>query len=341
MDKAPLIRVPANPIPDGFDTQYIDARDGARLRLASWRHPSPKAAILVHPGWSEFIEKYVEVAKDLHARGFSVFILDPRGQGYSQRYEKGDNRGLIRNFVQFQDDLEVAYQTMRANHEGPYFVMAHSMGGLITLEWLARGDGADATGVTLVAPLTRLFGDPVKRVLVHAVTRLFIVLGLGKRHLSAAPEHSMNFETTTLTQDRQRHDRFQALQTIAPEARAGSPRFSWLYAAMGGMRRVNRQGALARIKAPVLLVSNDWDETVDPKSHRRLAGMYPDLFDFVRVEDARHEVLMEKDEYRDQFWTAFDRYVAGRLSEVPKMKCPPDVSSASPESTKSKSTSAI
>ncbi|MEM9421589.1 MAG: alpha/beta hydrolase [Pseudomonadota bacterium] len=314
MGEALFIRVQSNIIPEGMAVEYIDAKDGAHLRLASWLHPKPKGVFLIHPGWAEFIEKYVEVAKDLHGRGFSVFILDPRGQGYSQRYEKEDERGLIRHFNQFQDDLETAYQLIKERSVGPRFVLAHSMGGLITLEWLARGGGDDLKGVVVVAPLTRLFGAPIKRVLVHAVTRIFMVLGLGKRHLSAAPEHSMNFETTVLTQDRQRHERFQELQTKAPDAMAGSPRFCWLYAAMGGMRRVNRPKALGAIKGPVLLVSNEWDETVDPKSHRKIASMYPDIFDYVPIEGARHEVLMEKDEYRDQFWSAFDRYIAERLS---------------------------
>ena len=32
----------------------------------------------------------------------------------------------------------------------------------------------------------------------------------------------------------------------------------------------------------------------------------------LRIPGSRHEILMERDEFRDQFWVAFDAFIRGR-----------------------------
>ena len=32
----------------------------------------------------------------------------------------------------------------------------------------------------------------------------------------------------------------------------------------------------------------------------------------LQIPGARHEILMERDEFRDQFWAAFDAFIQGR-----------------------------
>ncbi|MGV6820424.1 MAG: alpha/beta hydrolase [Parvularcula sp.] len=338
MAKAPVIQIKENPVPDGIRFEYIEARDGSRLRIACLPCENPRGTFLVHPGWAEFIEKYFEVAQDLHARGFNVVLVDPRGQGFSQRAEKNDRRGLITDFRQFRDDFGVFVETMEARFDGPYFLLAHSMGGLISLDWLAHEDHKKIAGVVLSAPLTRLFPSRIKRAIVRNLARWAVILGGAARHLSAAPEHSMHFESNILTQDPRRHERFRLLQLAAPEAQAGRPRFGWLNAAMMTMLRLSRPNTLKRIGVPVLLVSADRDETVDPTHHHILDAEH-DHINLVRIEGARHEVLMERDEYRKAFWQAFDSYVEDRLSAV-RAKYPPEDSSAMPSSTRSSNISA-
>jgi lysophospholipase len=33
----------------------------------------------------------------------------------------------------------------------------------------------------------------------------------------------------------------------------------------------------------------------------------------VRIPGAKHEILMEQDKFRDQFWAAFDAFIPGRV----------------------------
>ena len=61
-----------------------------------------------------------------------------------------------------------------------------------------------------------------------------------------------------------------------------------------------------REPVPLAIVSASGDTVVDPQVHAGLARRIPGA-DHVVVERARHEVLMEADGYRAQFWAAFDR----------------------------------
>ena len=318
--RAPLVRCDAAPLPAGATARYLEAADGARLRVV--RYPlaagrAQRGSVLVVPGWSEFAEKYAEVATDLHARGFDVLVCDPRGQGYSQRLAGEDRRGHIDDFRVFVSDLEACYAHARRVMDGPYLVLAHSMGGLITLEWLAEGHGRDLAGVALSAPFTNLYASPLRTRVVKAVLGAGRLLGRGERPLPGVKEHSWAFEGNVLTQDPARHERFRQLQLSAPEAVAGLPRFDWLAAALAAHERLRRPGALSGLAAPVLLASATRDETVDPTDHERLARDYPDTIRLVRIEGARHELLMEADGWRSQFWAAFDQYIEERLPPRP------------------------
>ena len=314
---APVIACDAAPLPEGASARFIEAPDGARLRVM--RYPLPqgtaqRGSVLVLPGWAEFSEKYCEVASDLHARGLDVMVCDPRGQGYSQRLAEGDKRGHITDFRTFLGDLTTCYDLARAEMEGPLFLLAHSMGGLIALEWLAEGEGRDLAGAALSAPFTNLYASPLRTGVVKAVLGLGRLLGRGEKPVPGVTEHSWHFENNVLTQDPGRHERFRQLQLSAPEAVAGLPRFDWLSAALAAHERLRRPGALSGLAFPVLLVSATRDETVDPQDHARLARDYPGTIRLVTVEGARHELLMEADEWRDQFFAAFDQYIDERLS---------------------------
>ena len=317
---APLIRCDAAPLPSGAKARFLEAEDGARLRVV--RYPlaagrPQRGSVLVVPGWSEFAEKYAEVAGDLHARGLDVLVCDPRGQGYSQRLDGEDKRGHIDDFRVFVQDLTTCYAHAKRVMDGPYFVLAHSMGGLITLEWLADGEGRDVAGVALSAPFTNLYASPLRTLVVKGVLGAGRLLGRGERPIPGVKEHSWQFDGNVLTQDSHRHERFRQLQLAAPDAVAGLPRYDWLAAALAAHERLRRPGALSGLGVPVLLASATRDETVDHKDHERLARDYPEAIRLVSIEGARHELLMEADPWRARFWDAFDQYMEERLSADP------------------------
>jgi lysophospholipase len=58
------------------------------------------------------------------------------------------------------------------------------------------------------------------------------------------------------------------------------------------------------------LVAGSLDKVVSVEAVERLAGELR-TGSFVLIPGARHEILMERDKLREQYWAAFDAFVPG------------------------------
>ena len=85
-----LISVAGNPAPGGVVAGKVGTPDEVELRFARWDSPaSGRGTVCVFTGRGEFIEKYFETVCDLRQRGFTVAMMDWRG-------DRGARRGNCR-----------------------------------------------------------------------------------------------------------------------------------------------------------------------------------------------------------------------------------------------------
>src|SRR5262249_44021411 len=131
----PLVSIPANPVPEGAIEGTLKTRDGVSLRFARWPPPpGRKGTVCLLQGRAEFIEKYLEPGRDWRARGFAVATLEWRGGGGSQRALRNRRKGYVRNFSQYQIDLETfIHEVVLPDCPPPVFALAHSMVATILL----------------------------------------------------------------------------------------------------------------------------------------------------------------------------------------------------------------
>ncbi|MDZ7626875.1 MAG: alpha/beta hydrolase [Parvularculaceae bacterium] len=271
-----------------------------------------RATVVLMAGRSEFIEKYFEVVQDLHRRGLSVAMMDWRGQGLSERLLPVREKGHIRDFGVFRSDLQkFTNEVVQRRFVGPYVLMTHSMGGAPALQMLADGDDTWCCAV-LCAPMTALFDELAKRVGVRLLGEAATRLGLARYAIPGVKEYSMDFEGNVLTSDPTRHRRFQELQAAAPNATIREPTYGWMRAATEAMDDLHRKNRFAKLRVPVLIVSAACDKLVRSSDHIWLGKQSP-LIEVVTINGALHEIMMERDEIRDQYWKAFDAFVEPKL----------------------------
>lgn len=305
---AEFIRIPGNPPPEGAEVFDFMAADGVRLRGATFSVEHPRACVILMAGRCEFIEKYFEVIKYLQARGFSVAMMDWRGQGLSERLLPDGSKGHIDDFRKFVADLRLFTEEVAMKRfGGPYLLMTHSMGGTPSLQLLA--DGYDKfRAAVLCAPMTRLYAPGAMRIVLNVLPGIASALGASEAAVPSAEDHSMKFEGNVLTSDHARHDRFRELQTLAPNAVIGAPTFGWVKAATAAMNDLHRPERFENLKTPVLIVSAEEDKLVDSSDHETLAARSP-LIKRVLIKGALHEIMMEQDKYRAEFWKAVDEFL--------------------------------
>ncbi len=308
-----FIKVANNPAPSGAQLINLTAPDGTKIRAATFMRDDACATVVLLTGWSEFIEKYFEVITDLQSRNFSVVAMDWRGQGLSERYGSDRRRGHIENFTLYADDIAMlSDEATRRGFPGPQLLMSHSMGGAPALQLLARGDRRFA-GAVLCAPMTQIFSNPLIKRVVHLLSSAAVLAGA--RYAVAGPARGVGapFEDNPLTSDRSRYQRFIELKEAKPEAVIEAPSLGWVRAASVAISELHQPTYFERLATPVLIVSAGVDALVNSKDHEKIAARHP-LISRVLIDEARHEILMERDELRGRYWLAFDEFVEAALA---------------------------
>lgn len=308
----PLFDCPENPCPAGAVVEAITTRDGITLRTARWSSlsPQPKGTICLFQGRSEYIEKYFEVIRDLRARGFAVATLDWRGQGGSDRLLLDARLGHIDDFTHFGPDIE-AFMRKIALPEcpGPFYGLAHSMGGAILFANLPPGTGwFDRLVVT--APMIDVGGKPPGA---RWLARFLAGLGLSRRIVpgwSARPVGLKPFEGNPVTSDPVRYGRSALVAERAPEFAIGGPTVGWVKAAFAVMDRLTDPRFGADWRTPTLIFLAGEDRVVSSPAAQHFAAKLH-ATRTITLSGSRHEIMQERDSIREIFWAAFDQFIPG------------------------------
>jgi lysophospholipase len=153
------------------------------LRFARWAPPAGrKGTVCVFTGRTEPIEKYFETVRDLRDRGFAVAMIDWRGQGHSSRRLRDPRKGYVRDFSDYEVDVETfVQQVVLPDCPPPYFALAHSMGGAVMLR-VARAGKRWFDRMVLSAPMIDLPGRRTG-LPARALLRVMRLAGQGGRYV--------------------------------------------------------------------------------------------------------------------------------------------------------------
>ncbi len=298
---------------------FFVAAGMVRLRVGHFDTEGARGVCLLLNGQTEFIEKYFEVIDELRGRGFCVVTFDWRGQGGSDRLLSDRRKAHIEDFSAYDQDLgtvmrEVVAPLTEALKVRP-LVMAHSMGGNILLRRLHDVANEFAAAI-LCAPMLGINGRGtpwwVVEKIAHQLNRKApspdYVWGMADRD-----QLKLSFAQQIVTSDPARYARTQALLAADPELRLNGPTWGWLGAAINAIALTRSPGYAETIATPCLFFGAGRDRVCDTESVRIFAERMPNA-EFVEIADAEHEILMERDVFRAQLWSAFDAFI--------KEKCP-------------------
>ena len=309
-----FVRVPGNDIPVGAEEHWLEGRGGVKVRvMTAPAKGAARGSVIVAPGRTEFIEKYFEVTRELQSRGFAVFCIDWRGQGLSGREVENGLKGHITTFDDPVNDLSTALKLLSARLPRPHIGLAHSMGGAIMLRAL-QTRRVELDAVAFSAPMWGIQGlTPMAKKYVRFMTSL----GAGGQFAPRVERKWKRepFKRNPVTQDKDRHARGQGLISEEPRLALAGPTIGWVAAAADTTESFLTPGAFAHVKIPVLIATAGEEELVDNATHDAVAAQLPNAT-HITVKGAKHEILMERDEFRTQFWAAFDQ-LTQQVAPVP------------------------
>ena len=303
------------PAPQAFEPDMLDTGT-ARLRIARFAaDPArpPRGLCVLLSGQTEFIEKYFEVIDELRGRGFAVATMDWRGQGGSGRMAANPLKAHIDDFSEYDQDLEAfmarIVTPMLADGARP-IGLAHSMGGHILLRHLHRHPATFAAAA-FSAPMLMFSTRGQPQWLVQGITRAMMALRHGTDFVWGMHLRDplvMNFSLQIVTSDRQRFQRTQDFLKQHPDLRLAGPTWGWVAAASRATAEMTAPGYAEAITTPVLVCAAGHDQVVLSEASKRLTVRLPNGV-YLEIAGAGHEILMERDVFRDQFWRAFDTFM--------------------------------
>jgi lysophospholipase len=298
-------------IPDSASESFWIAADGWKIRRIDWKGTGQRGAILFLPGRGDIYEKYLETLSYYALAGWSVTAIDWRGQGGSGRLLPDPYVGHIDDFATWIADLKAFYAVWKAEHAGPHVVIAHSMGGHLTMRALVE-KAVNPDAVILSAPMLGIQTGGLPLAFNHAFARLMCRIGRSEQaawKVSEKPLSPASLRSKILTHDVDRYNDELAWWDLRPGIKLGPPSWQWVERAMASIRYLDQPGQIESVQTPILLLAAVADQLVSTKRIIKDNERLPHSEIMVFGREAAHELLREADGVRDQCLSLMDSFL--------------------------------
>jgi len=287
-----------NPHFDAKKLQFFTSHDNLKIAYKIFDVKNAKASIVISSGRTEGMVKYKELIYDLNANGYSVYILDHRGQGYSERLQKDTQIGDIKNFNNYVKTQNKLF-------------LSHSMGGAIASLYVEEYQN-DFDALVLSSPMHQpdlIFSTTsnlVCSLIQYRKSNLQRYIVGGK----SFDEENQNFDDNSLTHSKTRYDIFLNEYRAQPSTKIGSPSVRWVIEACKGGERSVENATKATL--PILLLQAQKDVIVNKKPQKQFCEKAKNCRGYV-IDGAYHELFVEKDHIRNRALSAILSFFSKEL----------------------------
>lgn len=283
---------------------FFDARDGLRIHYEMYVHPEARGGVVISHGFTESAEKFREVAYRMYAQRLSVFAVDHRGHGQSDRLILPEFLTHVDNFADYVDDFErfVDQVVLPRSCGKPLVLFGHSMGGAIAALMLMRRSEVFSRAVLnapMIQPLTK--GIPFR--IAQVMGRVLCAVGMGKRLMFGfcdGFDPQENFETGCDT-SRARFEYYLEKRRRMPHLQNMSPTIGWVRNAMDVTDVLLSRKNASAIACPVLLLQAETDGSVVNEAEDKFIALVPQGR-LVQVPGSKHEIYASTDDVLEGYY---------------------------------------
>jgi len=281
--------------------------DNIKIAYKIFQVQHPKATIVISSGRTEGMVKYQELIYDLNKNNYDVYILDHRGQGYSQRLVADKQMGYVDNFFHYVDDLKYFVDNFVPKNI-KRVLLAHSMGGAIASLYVERYPN-DFNALVLSSPMhepyiltPNMTPRLCKRMIEKEQDLAQYVFGTGTYDVLA-----YSFDDNDITHSKERFDIMKKAYAKEAQTRIGGPSKKWLKEACI-WSKISVDEAY-RIKIPVLLLQAELDTAVTAKAQEKFCKNVVHCQGY-QLKGAYHELFIEKDSIREKALSAILDFIS-------------------------------
>ncbi|WP_176737080.1 alpha/beta hydrolase [Oligoflexus tunisiensis] len=260
--------------------------DGVPIRFAVLKpQQTPRQAVLILNGRSEWIEKYFELPDWMDLGDDTLWVtMDHRGQGGS-----GGTRSYVTSYEDYALDVSAVLEAVA--EDLPYAIVSHSMGGLVALYGTLHGL-LEPRALALSSPLLAMPTSPLPYFLAKPIARLACRTRCGQLSTGAGGHKRLAFGGNPLTRSLAGFNRVcQSPFPFVP------PTFGWVEATFSACDAILDLEKIQTLKTPVRIIGGSHEQVINPAGWSTWcmtaapASRAP--IEFIRVNGGRHELLNE------------------------------------------------
>lgn len=263
-------------------------KNNVEIAYSTFELKDEKGGLVILPGRGEPLHKYAELVYDLRELGFSVYLLEHRGQGESGEVD-GCGVQYVRDYRDYLEDMDVFVRTVvNAKYHSKLFLLAHSMGGAIgTLYASQYSDVFNA--IVLSSPMFDMNTPPFPKKMAYGLAQGMVKLGLGK--LTGGKD---KLQTTSSEVRRAMSARILEHYSGIDSEKIS---FGWVKNSLDAISEIQNKD-LSRFP-PVLMLQAGSDLHVPSEGQNAVFFRFP-IGEKIEIQESFHEILMEQDVIRNR-----------------------------------------
>ena len=220
---------------------YIESYDKTAIYYRTYRIPQAKAGIVISHGFCEFAEKYREVIYYFLQNGYSVYVPEHRGHGYSDRIVVDGEKVHVEDYEQYVQDLHFFVKNVVELTEKRRILFCHSMGGAIGVRYLEEFPLTFDAAI-LSAPMLGMNTGKYPKWLAKVTADFFCAIGKGTKYAAGQSGFSdkPSFETSScVSRERYMYIYNMRLRNINYQTYGGT--YVWVKAGFKVIRKLRKR----------------------------------------------------------------------------------------------------
>ena len=282
--------------------------DGTKLAYYYNINPDEKASIVMCHGMGEFFPKYYEMAYYFYNMGYSVFFIEHRGFGFSDRAVEQLDHIYVKSYSEYVDDFREYMDKIvtKESNTKNYILFAHSMGGCIGTLFLEEYPEYFKAAI-LNSPMHKMNLGQFKPWQVKIICGLATTFGKGNDVVPGQREFDgVNVWEKSSSISKARYDYQFDKRLAVPEYTTYAGTHAWTRASLKAANKCLANAG--KIKIPVLLCEAGLDTLVDNDGHTSFVAA-TDNTTLRAFPESKHEIFNATPEIREEYLNVVFDYI--------------------------------
>lgn len=284
-----------------FTTGKFESYDGTKIAYYYNVNPEEKATVVIVHGFGEFFPKFYEMAYYFYHMGYSVFFLEHRGYGYSDRAVPEYDHIYVKSYDEYVLDLKEYMDqiVMKESKTKKCYLFSHSMGGCISSLFLEEYQNYFEKAV-LSSPLHKMDFGGFKEWQVKMLAGFSKILGWNNKIIPGQREFDgINVWEKSSSVSKARYDYQFDKRLEIKEYQTYGGTYAWVRATLKATDKCLENAS--KIEIPLLLCEAGKDTLVDNLGHEMFVKQAKNV-QYEKFPESKHEIFNGADDVRDDYF---------------------------------------